>query len=830
MNLRGKNASGMVLRCGAALAACAALATADSVQGQTRIRGRRTIPAPAAVGAAAVAANGQSEVSMAEDDRFQLQSDPQAPLVVSGPYSNPMRPAGVPRPGLPVLGRSPNSGVQLTVDASAISGRGYHPIFVEASLPAAAKADVKISIVFWTGNWWNRQRNSGVEHAWTLPKGQTTAKTKFCVAKYQDWYIWGWDLRVDGVKDKALCPTGLTLNSALLSQQQGANLWAVDLGDSPDFATAFTGASLGTTIASTQVLSGEDLPTDWIEYSAADVVMLRGKDFAELSTQQPKQFAALLRWVRAGGNLWLVSELPPPWRALADAAAGLGLESGQDAQRAAEESEEKALEKLGWRFVPGGPNALEPVNTALFLSELRTAAVEQKADSSKPVATSADAAKQELQAIRDQIADGKYPQAVAQAMLAAKTANLVAKRAAELAAGGAFSADSDYPAESGRGAFGPNADSRKICAVRGYGLGMIVAFRKMNRWQSASSQHDLSQTILATRLDWSTRHGNAPDQVNMQFNNWLIPGVGVAPVGLFQGLITLFALGIGPLNYWLLARKRKLPMLLVTVPAAAAAAMLLLFGYGLLSDGVSTRVRARTLTLLDQQAGEAAAWGRMTYYAGFAPREGLRYPQDVTVYPIQPSWAADVQGYNGGGGPTREVSWQADQHLRRGWLASRTPTQYLAIAARKSDKRIEFKQADGKLRATNRLGVDVRQLLVQDGPGQVYWCEDLAEGAVKDVPPPKKPSDAVIALRRSFSASSPEFPPGADPSQGQSMYGGVMLSKNLMEANLDALNSPGLESWGNRTYIAIVEQSPELGVGVEGADEVGSFHVVRGKW
>src|SRR4029077_10500698 len=120
----------------------------------------------------------------------------------------------------------------------------------------------------------------------------------------------------------------------------------------------------------------------------------------------------------------------------------------------------------------------------------------------------------------------------------------------------------------------------------------------------------------------TNRFGNKPDEYNKEFNNWLIPGVGVAPVGEFQFLISLFVLAIGPLNYWWFKKQKKLPFVLVTVPAAAAAVTLLLPSFGVLADGLGARVRARSLTMLDQTAGESATWTRMSYYSGIDPRDG----------------------------------------------------------------------------------------------------------------------------------------------------------------------------------------------------------------
>ena len=113
---------------------------------------------------------------------------------------------------------------------------------------------------------------------------------------------------------------------------------------------------------------------------------------------------------------------------------------------------------------------------------------------------------------------------------------------------------------------------------------------------------------------WDSRHGLTPDSANVEFAKLLVPGVGLAPVTEFRVLITLFVLLIGPINYWLLKRAKRLHLMVLTVPAAALVTTLALFGYAILADGFDTRVRAQSFTTLDQRTGEAACWARLSYY------------------------------------------------------------------------------------------------------------------------------------------------------------------------------------------------------------------------
>jgi len=391
------------------------------------------------------------------------------------------------------------------------------------------------------------------------------------------------------------------------------------------------------------------------------------------------------------------------------------------------------------------------------------------------------------------------------------------------------------------------ADSQNWFVARAHAMGTMVAFSKpcsellpQGVEQIATgnlTMQAVEESLLGERLNWSQRHGNDPGQENRGFNELLIPDVGAAPVFEFQLLISLFVIGIGPLNYWLLKRRGQLPLMLVTVPVAALAATLLLFAYGILSDGFSVRVRARSITLIDQAAGEATCWARTSYYAGLAPANGLAIPDDTVVYPIRPA----ISSANSGFGQQyardqRELEWGEQQRLTRGWLASRTPTQYLSIASRASSKRLLFKSQGDRLSVTNELGVEILWLVVQDHRGKFYAGEVVEADSSAELIETKL-IPAMSQLRMKITENVLELPAGFVVTQRQrlSLRNSQLpefysLSNNLMEAQINSLVSPLIDSWGDGTYIAITAAGPEFSLGVEGAIESGSFHVVRGSW
>jgi hypothetical protein len=335
------------------------------------------------------------------------------------------------------------------------------------------------------------------------------------------------------------------------------------------------------------------------------------------------------------------------------------------------------------------------------------------------------------------------------------------------------------------------------------------------------------------------RHGLMYGQENPDFDNFLIAEVGLPPVRAFRVLITLFVIGIGPVNYWLLVRRRRLHLLLFTVPAAALLISCGLFAYGIIADGFTTYLRARSFTELDQRSHEAVTWSRMSYYAGLAPSAGLVAPDDVVFLPLERS-------DNRSSFHNRRVDWNGMQHLSRGWLMSRTPTQYITVRACESEASlgIAFDPQTSDCAVVNRLGTRVHHLLLCNEDGQVYLGREIApagrvrlQKVAKDDESSRE--DFLDHLARHF----PTLPADAPASPIEYIFGirtaakyyqgdeGVTTSMSLLETGLlgvrRAVKSEGLEP---RTYVALVDRPRELAIGIDEPTETQSSYVILGRW
>lgn len=716
----------------------------------------------------------------------RLHAQSPTPLVVGGSnvLNSPIVPVALPDParlamGLPATGPvySQASGLRIESETDPAGSFGYARLRIRVEGQAPVAKPRRVHIRFQAGHWRDPQETV-VEGEFEVPAGAVSAETSMLLPRFLDWQLCGIQTKIDGQPDPELSfgsagiiRSGTAPGIAVLTPD-----W-IGLGPATSAFLQSVNAFRGD-VEQRTLANFADWPEAWLDYSSYDLVLIDAKGLSDLVAAEPVRAAALAQWVRAGGNLW-VTQVGIEWNRIAvvdDFLGGLPNRAKRGASDSARDKETGATVASDASELPAG--WLKP-----------------------PRLRENEAAVDVLLALRG-VRSGEAP------------------------------VDETVLFDRAR------PDQRFL--MRPCGLGLTVAFVNdlpdQNRTRSRSLPNLASQAemqLLAAspamgRLDWVGRHGFTPGQSCEEFNNWLVPGVGLAPVTAFQVLITLFVVLVGPVNYWLLARRQKLPLLLATAPAAAFAAIALLFAYGLITDGVGARVRMRSYTELDQRTGQAASWARISYYAGMAPAGGLTMPVDAAVYPMLPRWEVDRR--HRGSGQHREVAWVGGQRLSRGWLASRTPTQLLTIAARPTSRRLELREGQRGVQATNLLEVDVASLAIQDHQGRLYWAENLAAGEAVRLEPVEW---TVIApkLRTLFSDNELQFPAGADYNRRNRRYA-QKFSTGLLELHLAALTSPMVRGLGNGAYVAVTQGGVEVdhGLPVDAVDDEGSFCVTRGTW
>jgi len=384
-----------------------------------------------------------------------------------------------------------------------------------------------------------------------------------------------------------------------------------------------------------------------------------------------------------------------------------------------------------------------------------------------------------------------------------------------------------------------SAGSPLNMASRREGFGMIVVVAEDPFPGTAGSWERIFATFEGDRLAWFQRHGMSRLRENLGFWEFLIPGVGVAPVTTFELLITLFVILIGPVNYFVLRSIGRLNFLIVTVPLGALLVTGVLMTYAVFSDGLSTKSRIRTLTLLDQTTGNGASWSRQAYYAGLASTSGLIFPTDAAVYDYEQYPLTEHTGQ-------KRMTWNDDQVLQGGYFRSRVTQQFLAIRPFHTEHRLVVTPQKNLITVKNELGTNISQLLLIDEQGvqhSAYNIRPDVEEVLSDAS-----SNEISVFRRTINDKKLSIPEGFDRrsyarrSSGRNNY--YLQSSNmpelyqadptfgqaLMEKEIQDQIARSFQALGPRSYIAIVEHFPESPLGMKTPTGPKSIEIVMGRW
>jgi len=188
--------------------------------------------------------------------------------------------------GRPLVSYSTQSGLQVTVDTAWIGSRGYRPVQVTFSSAKPLTADVQITIRFHAGFWRNNFESITVEQDLEMLQGASNVSVPLLVPQYVDWNGCGWEVWVDGKKDKQLSTTnvgfiqmnaGNGLYTALIpSASSGNRRHAYALQGMGNFVGPYQGLLQNNIDALSDSVS--NLPKKWIGYTNLDMIITNPED------------------------------------------------------------------------------------------------------------------------------------------------------------------------------------------------------------------------------------------------------------------------------------------------------------------------------------------------------------------------------------------------------------------------------------------------------------------------------------------------------------------------------------------------------------------------
>lgn len=303
------------------------------------------------------------------------------------------------------------------------------------------------------------------------------------------------------------------------------------------------------------------------------------------------------------------------------------------------------------------------------------------------------------------------------------------------------------------------------------------------------SESELDQFWKQVNTSWTrTTQALALIKSPRQAND-LLPVVAELSISIrgFSLLLLSFVIIIGPLNIFILSRKKRRIWLLWTVPAISIAITSSVIVYSFLSEGWRGTVRAKTLTILDQKNHRATTIGWSAYYSPLTPRNGLHFDYN-TELTLQCSGMRTVRHH--------ELDWNDGQNLSQGWMVARVPSHFIV---RKSDvrrERIIFKAPKpGSATMVNGLGAYIKHIYVVDHRGLCYQADNIKVGEKRTLKESTRLSGSPPSrstLRTFF--TSEQKGKGAD-------------SKYWLQ-NIEKMEQTPREYLHPGTYIAVINDSP----------------------
>jgi hypothetical protein len=279
------------------------------------------------------------------------------------------------------------------------------------------------------------------------------------------------------------------------------------------------------------------------------------------------------------------------------------------------------------------------------------------------------------------------------------------------------------------------------------GFGQCIVTGAVDPKSLTSAQWSyLKEAFETTQKPWKAT------PLDSEARNRLFPvadNVGVPVRGLFL-MMLLFVVLIGPVNLFVLARKKKKMWLYWTAPLISLVTCLAVSAYSILSEGWYGRARTQAFTILDEGSHRASTIGWTAFYTPLAPGDGLHFSYETEVSP-----QTERHYYYGGGEAVfKSVDWTGDQHLETGWVTARTPAHFMIRRTEIRRERILVnKGADGSLSVVNGLGARVKALWVAEKDGKMYEATDIEAGAtalLRPSQPSRPPAVAFDTLRKAY--------------------------------------------------------------------------------
>ncbi|MDR0931965.1 MAG: hypothetical protein LBM70_02970 [Victivallales bacterium] len=175
-------------------------------------------------------------------------------------------------------------------------------------------------------------------------------------------------------------------------------------------------------------------------------------------------------------------------------------------------------------------------------------------------------------------------------------------------------------------------------------------------------------------------------------------------------VMLIFAIIVGPVNYFTLRRFRRESWLFVTTPAISLIFCLALIAFITIHEGWYSRGKAHGITLLDEGIGLTATLSRVIVYAPIPPLTKFHFDSNVLLQFLS----------------VRDMHLNIDdgQSFSRDLLQPRIPLSYQIERVESRREQLKIEAVNGEISIVNGLGVTLSRVVLADANGKIYQLDN----------------------------------------------------------------------------------------------------------
>lgn len=194
-------------------------------------------------------------------------------------------------------------------------------------------------------------------------------------------------------------------------------------------------------------------------------------------------------------------------------------------------------------------------------------------------------------------------------------------------------------------------------------------------------------------------------------------------VSLLIVLVFLFALLLGPVNFYFLNFYSKRILIFVSVPLIALVCCSIIFVYFLLFEYGRLNIFRQSFVMLDENTNTSIVIGGELIISGKAMNDTLSFPINSIIGTGRSRYGRELSSLSKG------MRLDKNQNLTYNWIRAKEPFVYNVVSIKQDRSRVEFNKGVSDYEILNGLGADISVIYYREDSDRVYQGSNIKAGS-----------------------------------------------------------------------------------------------------